>query len=97
MSFMQRYLTGRKVPIKLNIVHLNGQRSELDAVGEECSARAGDLFMRLIELQTEKRRRSAWWYVFFNGRYATLEIDAEIRELVAALNRMRIEWSTYGN
>lgn len=97
MSYMQRYMTGKKVPINLSLHMQNGETRTISTEGSECRVGMGDLFVRLCELMELKRKRSSWWYVFFNGRYATLEIDAEIRELTRALNQAHVEWATYGH
>ena len=94
MSLLDKYLTGKEVPLKLVLV-TNAGKQEIDAKGKEYQAGFGSLMLRLIELTEERRGKNTWLYKFFNGRFATLEIDREIKEICDALDEVQVQWAKY--
>ena len=94
MSSLDKYMTGKEVPLKL-VLHTNAGKQEIDAKGKEYQAGFGSLMLRLLELVEERKTKNNWWYRFFNGRFGTLEIDHEIKEICDALDQAQVTWARY--
>jgi hypothetical protein len=94
MSFLDKYMTGKEVPITM-VLHTYGETHKIPTTGKEYQAGFGSLMLRLIELAELRKKKSGWWYTFFNGRFGTLEIDYEIKEICEALDQAQVGWARY--
>lgn len=93
-NWLDKYMTGKEVPLKL-VLHTNSGKQLIDARGKEYQAGFGSLMLRLMELTEERKRKNSWLYKFFNGRFGTLEIDIEIKEICDALDQAQVNWAKY--
>jgi hypothetical protein len=93
-SNLDKYMTGKKVPLKL-VLHTNAGKQMIDALGNEHQAGLGELMLRLIELAELRREKSTWLHRFLNGRFETLVIDMEIKEICNALDEAKVNWVKY--
>lgn len=93
-GFLDKYLTGKEVPLTM-VLHTNGAKHEIPVKGQEYQAGFGDLILRLIELAEMRKKKTTWWHRFLHGRFETLEIDMEIKEICEALNEAQVSWAKY--
>lgn len=95
MSFLDKYMTGKKVPLRLVLNTSDGGKHELPVEGSEYQAGFGSLMLRLMELVELRRKKSTWLHRFLHGRFETLEIDIEIKEICNALDQAQVNWAKY--
>jgi hypothetical protein len=95
-ELLEQFRTGEKGIVHCQLINTKGRDSkpvEFDREGDKYKAGLGDAFVRLHELLEEKKKRSTWWYRFWNGRFSCLELDISIKRLLEQLNYTHIEWT----
>lgn len=95
-DLLNEYKTGEKGTVNcvlLNAKGLDGKDIEFNRQGEKYRAGLGSAIVKLNELLELRRKRSTWWYQFWNGRFGCLEINDAIKRLVLILDYNHIEWT----
>lgn len=95
-DLLEQFRTGEKGIVHCVLLNTKGEDDkpvEFKREGDKYKAGLGDAMIRLNELLELRRKRSTWWYQFWNGRFGCLELDISIKRLVEQLNYMHIEWT----
>jgi hypothetical protein len=93
---LEQFRTGTKGKINcviVNAVGKDGKPVEYEREGDNYQAGVGSAVTRLVELLELRRQRSSFWYKFFNGGYACLELDISIKRLREELDRVSVAWT----
>jgi hypothetical protein len=77
------------------VLHTNGTTHEIPTKGPQYQAGFGSLILRLFELVELRKKKTTRLHRFLNGRFETLEIDSEIKEICEALDQAQVVWSKY--
>jgi hypothetical protein len=95
-TLLEQFRTGETGTVRCVLVNTEGPDGKpinYDRKGDVYVAGVGDGIVRLFELLELRRKQSTFWYKFFYGKYACLELDISIRRLRESLNNVSVTWS----
>lgn len=95
-SLLEEFRTGQKGIVHCQLIGTKTEGGDLvkfDREGDKYRAGLGDAIIKLNELIAERKRRSRWWYIFFNGRFSCIELDISIKRLTDCMNYVHLDWT----